>query len=122
MTEPLPGQAVKPIDVADILENIGSLLADFYASDVALQSAISSLTRAPGQTMDMSALQHIDLLTQSHDDLSKLLFALGACLRDEAMSHAELRHVLRLRSLQDTLIAGEHGADASQDAGVVSLF
>ncbi|MEM9426314.1 MAG: hypothetical protein AAGA06_06395 [Pseudomonadota bacterium] len=113
---------MKPKDVANILENIGSLVADFHASDVALQNAISSLTRTPGQKMDMGALQHIDLLTQSHDDLSKLLFALGACLRDEAMSHADLRRVLRLRSLQDTLIAGKNGDDASQDAGVVSLF
>ncbi len=112
---------VRPEDVADILEKLAALMSSFHKSDVALQDALSSLARASDGDTTMFELQHVDLLTQSHFDLSKLLTALAPCLRGETVARDDLRKVLTLRSLQDALI---DAAGPSDDitAGDVALF
>lgn len=124
MSVKLPTAVVDPMDVADILANIAELMAEFRDSDIALQNAISTLTRNPGEAPNMSALQHVDLLTQSHDDLSKLLLALGPCLRGAVVQRDDLKQALRLRSLQDALVTTDKSdtAQADKTAGDVSLF
>lgn len=119
-----PAIVIEPDDVADILENIAMLMAEFRDSDIALQNAVSTLAQSPDQAPNMGALQHIDLLTQSHEDLSKLLTALGPCLRGAAVQRSDLKQALRLRSLQDALIEPCRDADVQPRAtpGDVSLF
>lgn len=112
---------VRPEDVADILENLAALMASFHKSDVALQDALSALATAAGGQTTMFELQHIDLLTQSHFDLSKLLTALAPCLRGTPVRRDDLKDVLTLRSLQDSLI-DPAAEDKDVTAGEVALF
>lgn len=112
---------LKPEDVADILENLAALMASFHRSDMALQDALSALASTSDGETTMFELQHIDLLTQSHFDLSKLLTALAPCLRGVSVRRDDLKSVLTLRSLQDSLIDPVE-SDEDVTAGEVALF
>ena len=109
-------------DVAAVLSCLAALMATFKESDLALQTALSSLTQNTGSHPNMFQLQHIDLLTQTHCDLANMLPILAACLRGEQISREDLRSGLTLRSLQDALIDPSRDGEDLVEAGEISLF
>lgn len=117
----LPDQ-VGPAEVAGVLTNLADLLAGFHKSDVALQDALSTVTHASGETPNMFELQHVDLVTQAHFDIAKLLPVLAACIRGTPTDMCTLRTTLTLRSLQDSLIDSDSSDDDGSEAGDLSLF
>lgn len=112
---------VDPESAAEILAHLADLMAGFRDSDLALQKALSEMTsRSEGATA-INELQHIDLMTQVHADLAKMLPVLAGGLRGQPTSIQELRAALTLRSLQDALI--DPGlASRPPAAGELSLF
>ena len=115
---------------ARIIGAVGQLMSDFHARDLAVQNAISAMTCSSDTAgLNMTDLQHIDLITQTHADLAKFLTRLAQGLRDNDLVDTTLAGTLTLRSLQDTLlaspdadIAGEPGAEDQQDPGEMLLF
>ncbi len=112
---------ISPTDVADILDNIANLMASFHSSDVALQNALSGLTKGMEGPTAMHELQHIDLLTQVHADLAKMLPVVAGSLRSTPTNKRNLLAALTLRSLQETLVEPE-SAGEKPAAGELSLF
>ncbi len=108
-------------DSAEILDNIARLMETFHESDVALQNALSSLTAGMSAPTAMHELQHIDLITQVHADLAKMLPVLARSLRSHPTPRDSLIASLTLRSLQEALIEPSDGAD-TPSAGELSLF
>ncbi len=106
---------------ADIIGNLGELLATFHESDLALQSALSTLSSRPERPTVIYDLQHIDLITQVHADLAKMLPVLAKSLQDMPATRHDLRAALTLRSLQDALIDPGQSSEAPT-AGDLSLF
>ena len=121
MTCDAPNDLVEPDDVADILENLASLMGAFHKSDLAVQNALSSVTGASTAGPNMFELQHIDLITQSHQDLAELLAVLAACTRGRPTRKSELASALTLHSLKDNLL-NPHHAREEVEAGELSLF
>ncbi|MEO0917487.1 MAG: hypothetical protein AAFY31_10980 [Pseudomonadota bacterium] len=113
---------VTPEDVAEILENVGALMEGFRKSDLALQNALSSLTPLSGAAPNLFELQHVDLITQSHADLGRLLPVLAKALSGQRISRADLHRTLTLRSLQDSLIDSKAEAASGFEPGELSLF
>lgn len=110
-------------NVAEVLAAMGKLMDELQASDMALQDALSTLAGRAKATPDMVNLQHVDLVTQTHGDLAKLLRALSNCLDGVATQHEEIRATLTLRSLQDSLLPFMQNGDVETvDAGELSLF
>jgi hypothetical protein len=112
---------VEPDDLADILENMASLMASFHKSDLAVQDALSAITTSAMTGPNMFELQHVDLITQSHQDLSELLAVLAACARGRRMRRSDLAEALTLHSLKDTLLSPHHSREEVK-AGELSLF
>ncbi len=106
---------------ADILDNIAKLMATFHESDVALQNALSGLTARLDAPAAMKELQHIDLITQVHADLARMLPVLAQALRSQPTSRESLLSSLTLRSLQEALIDPRVDAEEAM-AGELSLF
>ncbi len=109
-------------DVADVLTCLAGLMATFRESDLALQGALSTLTRETSNNPNMFQLQHIDLLTQTHCDLARMLPILASSLRGEQITREDLRSGLTLRSLRDALIDTADQPDHVIEAGELSLF
>jgi len=115
---------------ARIVGAIGQMMIDFHSRDLAVQNAVSEITSSPVSSgMNMSDLQHIDLVTQTHADLARFLPLLAKNLRSGALDEPDLKGSLTLRSLQDTLIKGplsgtEIGVFGETDAnaGDMDLF
>ena len=115
---------------ARIIGAVGQLMSDFHTRDLAVQNAISAMTCAPETAgLNMTDLQHIDLVTQTHADLAKFLTRLAQSIREDDLAETSLAGTLTLRSLQDTLLAapdadvtGETSADDQQDPGDMLLF
>lgn len=102
---------------------MSALLEDLYDADLQLQDALSSLALRAKSVPEVSSLQHIDLLTQTHRDLASLLSAMSNCLAGEPLDPEALRSRLTLRSLQDSLFDGPPDADFENvAAGEMSLF
>ena len=103
---------------ARIIGAVGQLMSDFHVRDLAVQNAISEMTCSPDTAgLNMTDLQHIDLVTQTHADLAKFLARLAQSIRERDITEATLAGTLTLRSLQDTLLAGpEMGAGETSDA------
>ncbi|MEM6388053.1 MAG: hypothetical protein AAF718_17645 [Pseudomonadota bacterium] len=110
-----------PDDIAEVLTNIASLMQDFHRSDEALQVALSSLAEGTDTAPTLFELQHVDLLTQSHFDLGKLMSVLAEAARGKAVNRGDLRDALTLRSLQDSLIDSQ-AQPKQNEAGELSLF
>jgi len=112
---------LEPDEVAAILDNLASLMEDLHRSDEALQTALSSLANGSDAAPTLFELQHVDLLTQSHFDVSKLVRVLANWARGKPTSREDLTAALTLRSLQDKLV--DHCEDAKiVEAGELSLF
>jgi len=83
------------------------MMIDFHSRDLAVQNAVSEITAIPTSSgMNMSDLQHIDLVTQTHADLARFLPLLAKSLRSGDVDEPNLKGSLTLRSLQDTLLNG----------------
>lgn len=121
MADALHTALVEASDVAGVLNAMAELMEAFHASDIALQSALSTLASHAREAPGIGDLQHVDLLTQVHCDLARLLPALAACLEGTQMQRDALKGTLTLRSLQDGLIE-RTGDDDRPEAGEVSLF
>lgn len=115
---------------ARIIGAVGQLMSDFHARDLAVQNAISEIACAPETAgLNMTDLQHIDLVTQTHADLAKFLTRLAQSIRENEVAAQTLAGTLTLRSLQDTLLAApesKSGPVASSnpdpDPGEMLLF
>lgn len=112
---------VDPEVVATILVNAANLMASFHKSDVALQNALSALTAQSTPGAAMHELQHIDLITQVHADLAKMLPVLADGLRTTTVTQQDLCAALTLRSLQQALIDPDEETE-EHSAGELSLF
>lgn len=109
-------------DIADVLTCLARLMETFRESDFALQNALSSLTQETSSRPNMFQLQHIDLLTQTHCDLARMLPILASSLRGEPTSLDDLRSGLTLRSLQKALLDTTEEDEVVVEAGELSLF
>ena len=110
-------------DVASVLSALGQLMQDLRQQDLALQNAVSQLASNTTEVSDeLIHIQHIDLITQTHEDLARFLPELAACLERTEFDHQKLAQKLRLRSLQEQLLGQEDDADASAPPGDVSFF
>lgn len=122
MTVKATSATVETSDVAVVLGAMADLMERFHESDMALQSALSVLASRARATPDMVDLQHVDLLTQTHCDLARLLPELAACLKGRPTEMAHLKSKLTLRSLQDALLEGEQDREDRPEPGELSLF
>ena len=107
-------------DVADVLVAMAELMSNFREHDLALQDALSSISARARSTPEMGNLQHVDLITQTHGDLAKLLPKLASILDGETIDRDTLKDALTLRSLKDTLIDRAEASDTV--SGELSLF
>ena len=122
MQEELRSDPLEPFELATMLEAIAALLVSFHRSDIALQEALSILAAHARATPDMVDLQHVDLVTQTHSDLAKLLNELANCMSGRPTSREDLKSVLTLRSLQDSLIEPSTTTEAGPASGELALF
>ena len=104
-------------------------MRDYHERDLALQNAVAGLTTQQVATgINITDLQHLDLVTQTHGELAKFLPKLAQRLReDNNVEDVCLAGTLTLRSLQDLLLgpAGlmEVPSDVAEaDPGEVFLF
>lgn len=116
-----PIDLAEPDDVANILENMASLMASFHKSDLAVQNALSALVDSAAAGPNMFELQHVDLITQCHQDLAELLAVLAAWARGRPTNKSEISSSLTLHSLKDNLLAPHHSRE-DVEAGELSLF
>ena len=111
-------------------------MIDFHQRDLAVQNAISDMTSSPNSSgLNLTDLQHIDLVTQTHADLARFLPKLALGIRVNDIEEHSLASTMTLRSLQDALLhiplsgdgtdAGNGGSNGSDDgisAGDMDLF
>lgn len=117
-----PSESLDPSEVATVLEAISALLLSLHRSDIALQSALSKLAAHVKATPDIVDLQHVDLVTQTHSDLAMLLSELAGCMSGRPTSRQDLKAVMTLRSLQDSLIEQSAGSGTATAPGELALF
>jgi hypothetical protein len=121
MTTTIGEPACSARDVAHILGASATLMESFFQSDLALQDAIANLSATASSAVDVTSLQHADLLTQTHADLARLLGALSDVLGGEAIGLGDLKKTLTLRSLETALFDPDD-ADPAPESGELSLF
>lgn len=110
-----------PDDVAEVLDNVATLIEHLHHSDEALQTALSSLAGAQDSASTPFELQHLDLLTQSHLDLFKLTRILACWARGTPVRRGDLRDVLTMRGLKDRLV-DSHAEEKTTEPGELQLF
>ncbi len=109
-------------EIAHVLQSMAELFARLRSSDLALQESLSALAARARTTPEMSDLQHLDLLTQTHEDLTRLLPTLAAILHGERIDQDTLKKTLSLRSLQDALFDRSGHDEPEATPGELSLF
>lgn len=123
MEEPTSqNSVVSAEDIAHVLQSMAEHFVRLRASDLALQDALSALAARARTTPEMNDLQHLDLLTQTHEDLTRLLPRLAAILRGERIDQDTVKNTLSLRSLQDALFDPSGGDAPAPAPGELSLF
>lgn len=112
-----------PSNVADVLAALGELMRDLHHQDLALQNAVSKIaSNASNEGAEVAHIQHIDLVTQTHDDLARFLPELAAALESTNFDPKRLAKILRLQSLRDQLLSDGNTDDAKTPSGELSLF
>lgn len=113
-----------PEHVADVIAALGNLMRGLHAQDLALQNAVSRLAvHAPQQGAEVAHIQHIDLVTQTHEDLSRFLPQLAVALENTDFDAQRLAKMLRLQSLRDQLLNPSAGQETPEvSSGDLSLF
>ena len=122
MRDAQPNDCLEPFEIATVLEAVAALLMSFHRSDIALQGALSKLAAHVRTDADIVDLQHVDLVTQTHSDLARLLSEMASCVSGRPTSRGDLKSVLTLRSLQDSLIEASASADTGPAPGDLTLF
>lgn len=120
-----PGATSKetPHTVADILAALGDLMQGLHKQDLVLQDAVSKLAASSKIGAEVAPIQHIDLITQTHDDLSRFLPILAEALSQSNFDEEKLAKILRLQSLRDTLLKKDASTAISErESGELSLF
>lgn len=99
-------------------------MRDLHLQDLALQNAISKITNnASSEGAEVAHIQHIDLVTQTHDDLARFLPELATALEHTHFDANRLAKMLRLQSLRDQLLSkGDASGDTHTPSGELSLF
>ena len=118
-----PDVKATSLDVESIVLTLGKLFASLHEKDQTLQNSLSGLDLNTTSADDLAALQHIDLVTQAHFDLSQLMPHLaravsGTCIEKNAFDEA-----LILESLKAFLLGNSNslgGSDETADA--LTLF
>lgn len=113
-----------PEHVADVLAALGELMHDLHLQDLALQTAVSRLAAAAQNSgHEITHIQHIDLVTQTHEDLAAFLPELATALEQTEFDKDRLAKRLRLQSLRDQLLRSETSDDdTATPSGDLSLF
>ena len=113
-----------PEHVAGVLTALGNLMHDLHRQDLALQKAISNLAvNATDTYEEVAHIQHIDLITQTHEDLARFLPELATALERTDFDYETLAERLRLQSLRDQLLKKNNSSDETEPvAGELSLF
>jgi hypothetical protein len=112
-----------PDHVANVLAALGKLMHDLYLQDLALQNAISKFAVNANASTEVAHIQHIDLITQTHEDLAQFLPELAMALKQTGFDENKLAKRLRLQSLRDQLLRNANPADANETpSGDLSLF
>lgn len=98
-------------------------MRSLHEQDLALQNAVSELAvYAPKEGAQVAHIQHIDLITQTHDDLSRFLPQLATALSETNFDEEKLANMLRLQSLRDQLLNPNAPAAHDVSSGDLSLF
>lgn len=99
-------------------------MRELHQQDLALQNAVSKLAAsASSHGAQVLHIQHIDLVTQTHDDLARFLPELASCLTETNFDENKLAEILRLQSLRDQLLSPQDAtAEANVPSGELSLF
>ena len=109
-------------DVADILETLGETFASVHQEDVALQAAICVLvSNNEGALRFSKDLQHLDLITQLHADMARVLDVFVRQIHNGKIVQQELLEVLSLQSLRDCF-EGKPTARSRQNPGDMTIF
>lgn len=104
--EPPPKRATH--EVAGVLSALGKLMKQLRDQDLALQNAVSELaSKSTAAGEQLVHIQHIDLITQTHEDLAQFLPELAACLESTNFDEGKLTQRLRMQSLKDQLLDAE---------------
>lgn len=112
-----------PESIADVLAALGTLMRSLHRQDLALQNAVSELAvYAPKDGAQVAHIQHIDLITQTHDDLSRFLPQLATALTETNFDEEKLAKMLRLQSLRDQLLNPNEPSKQDVSSGELSLF
>lgn len=111
-------------EVASVLSALGQLMHDLQQQDIALQKAVTELASSATEiSEDLLHMQHLDLITQTHEDLARFLPELAACLEHKDFDHQKLAQKLQLRSLKDQLLGQKNATNnPTPKAGDVSFF
>lgn len=98
-------------------------MRDLHQQDLALQNAVSQLSMGPSlQGAHVYHMQHIDLITQTHEDLARFLPELASCLSETNFDQSRLANVLQLQSLRDQLLHSHDDTGPKTESGELSLF
>ncbi|MEO9824452.1 MAG: hypothetical protein ABJF50_08560 [Paracoccaceae bacterium] len=99
-------------------------MRELHQQDLALQNAVSTLaSSASSHGAQVVHIQHIDLVTQTHDDLARFLPELASCLTETKFDHTKLAEILRLQSLRDQLLNTQDSSPKDAvTSGELSLF
>lgn len=105
-----------PKSVADVLARLSTLMGEMQARDVRLQTTISDISKERTLASDeIEALQYLDLSTQIHGDLRRLLHALSGTIDTDGFDRTRLSETLKLGSLKRSLLSCAPDVDANYD-------
>ena len=109
-------------EAAKFIATLGDVFASIYQDDIALQAAICvSVSNSESALQHTKDLQHVDLITQFHANMSRLLPVLAQQLEKSEFSREALLEELNLQSLRDCF--AQHGESSiSDNAGELTFL
>ena len=109
-------------EAAKFIATLGDVFASIHQEDIALQAAICVLvSNSESALQHTKDLQHVDLITQFHANMSRLLPVLAQQLEKSEFSREALLEELNLQSLRDCF--AQHGESSiSDNAGELTFL